>query len=158
MRKTKELDRIYNRSYYASHSEEHKISQAKYDSKHPRIHIPDSSQGYRLMYLYKWTVEQYNEQLSKQGNQCALCSAVQGTHKRRMAVDHDHTCCKGQRACEKCRRGILCANCNRKVGFLESILEEALVFPKAGTIKTLLYPETWTARALQYLKKYEGLR
>ena len=140
----------YFKEYYASHALEHKIAQEKYDAKHPRVHIPDSSQGYRLTYLYKWTVEQYNEQLALQGGHCALCPAVQGTHKRRMAVDHDHTCCKGQRACEKCRRGILCANCNRMLGFFEVILRDAMVFPY------LVRSASWTARALRYLQRYSG--
>jgi hypothetical protein len=145
MRKSKDKNNEYYRNYYATHKEEHKSYQRKCK---PRTHIPDSLQESRLRYLYKWTVEQYNEQLALQDGHCALCPALQGDAKRRMAVDHDHTCCKGKRACEKCRRGILCANCNRKLGFLEQLLNEATsVVPKW---------DTWLENAILYLRKYSG--
>jgi hypothetical protein len=38
---------------------------------------------------------------------------------------------------------------------LEQTLREALVIPKAGTLKTLGAPETWTSRALRYITSYE---
>jgi len=132
--------------YYAGHKEEHKVSQDKYHEKHPRVHVKDSTRGYRLQYLYKLTIEKYEELLQAQDGHCALCSAVQGDEKRRMAVDHDHSCCAGHRSCGECLRGILCADCNRRLGFLEETLRESSV---RG------YVCTWTSRALQYLKSYE---
>ena len=67
-----------------------------------------------------------------------------------MAVDHDGVCCPTQKGCGKCNRGILCANCNRRVGFLEEVLREALVTPR-----TMLDPPTWTSRAIDYLFDYK---
>jgi hypothetical protein len=145
-RKSKEADRVYYRKYYASHKEEYKEAQRKYHSKVPRSHVPDSTRGYRLRYLYKMTVEMYEALLSSQEGHCALCQATQDSNERRMAVDHNHECCSGQRSCGKCLRGILCANCNRKLGFLEALMKEA----------TTLVPkwDTWLENATLYLRKY----
>ena len=117
-------------------------------------YTPEYGRKKQMERRYGLTVEQYEEKLAAQGGHCALCPAVQGTHKRRLTVDHDHCCCDQEKACGKCNRGILCADCNRKVGFLEAVLREALVIPKAGTLKTLGNPETWTSLALQYLTQY----
>jgi hypothetical protein len=144
-RKSKEADRIYHRAYYATHKEKHKEAQERYLQKNPRIHKSDSLRESRLRYLYKMTVEMYESLLSSQEGHCALCPAVQGDSERRMAVDHDHECCSGQRSCGKCLRGILCPNCNRKIGFLEAVLKEGTIVPISGT---------WLDRALQYLTQW----
>lgn len=49
---------------------------------------------------------------------CALCAEPE--HGRRLAVDHDHTCCPVTKACKKCIRGLLCQVCNRMVGLVET--------------------------------------
>src|ERR1700678_4236491 len=116
-RVSKEANRAYYRKYYAENKEDIKRNQQKYEEKNPRVHVPDSSREVRLQYHYKMTVDQYEAQLALQGWHCALCPAVQGDDKRRMAVDHDHKCCPSHKTCGKCNRGILCANCNRKLGF-----------------------------------------
>jgi hypothetical protein len=151
-RVSKEENRAYYRKYYADNKEAVKRNQEKYEEKNPRVHVPDSSREIRLKYHYKMTVDQYEAQLALQGWLCALCPAIQGDDKRRMAVDHDHSCCPGHKTCGKCNRGILCANCNRKLGFLEQLLAEALVMPFPTLIGTR---ESWTGRALRYLINWE---
>jgi hypothetical protein len=107
---------------------------------------------------YHMTPEQFEAQLKTQGGHCALCESTDGDAGRRLHIDHDHACCDGKaRTCGECNRGILCGPCNRRLGALENVLKEALVIPKAGTLKTLGDPETWTALALRYLKHYEGV-
>lgn len=57
---------------------------------------------------------------------CAICGTV-----GRLAVDHDHSCCPGARSCEKCRRGLLCLNCNTALGHFEDnvgLLEVAIAY------------------------------
>lgn len=57
--------------------------------------------------------EQFEAMLSAQGGVCAICQAGEGV----LQVDHDHSCCAGQRSCGSCVRGLLCAKCNTAVAF-----------------------------------------
>jgi hypothetical protein len=146
--KTLEEARVHARKRYAEDPEVRRKQQEatkKWLRAKPRHIISDSLRGWALNYRYKMTIEDYEALLASQGGHCALCEALQGDDKRRMTVDHDHTCCASQKGCGRCNRGILCANCNRKVGFLEEVLKEADVLP---------VPATWTSAALAYLEKY----
>jgi len=57
--------------------------------------------------------------------QCASADAMQAHRVRRRArvhIDHDHSlgCHPGEkRACDRCRRGLLCLRCNTAVGYIE---------------------------------------
>jgi hypothetical protein len=57
---------------------------------------------------YKITPERYRE-MSRSG--CNIC----GSHDR-LHVDHDHSCCPGQRTCGGCIRGVLCEKHNQGLG------------------------------------------
>ena len=108
--------------------------------------------------VFKKSTEWYEETLKSQDGHCALCPTEPSG--RRLQVDHDHKCCPSRRegtrkTCGECVRGLLCEACNTRLGHLEIFMSEALVIPKAGTIKTLGQPETWTTRALRYIAQYE---
>lgn len=113
---------------------------AKKDSEYIRIKA--------MKELYNTSIEWYESKLKEQDGHCALCEATQFTHRKRLGVDHDHSCCP-KRGCGKCNRGVLCATCNYHIGQVEAVLKEATIVPKKGT---------WTARALEYILHYEGLR
>lgn len=98
---------------------------------------------------YKITPAEYDAQLEEQGGHCALCPTEKQVHS--LHVDHDHKCCDKTQTCGKCKRGILCTNCNIKLSHLEATLAEALVTPFPAFIGT---PESWTERAMRYLKKW----
>ncbi len=100
-----------------------------------------------LKELYNTTVEWYENKLKYQGGHCALCEATQFTHRKRMGVDHDHSCCL-KKGCGKCNRGILCATCNYRVGQLEAVLQEAQVIPLS---------DSWTEKAMLYVDSYKIL-
>jgi hypothetical protein len=150
--KDKEVARRKSRERYARDSEVRRKQQeatAAWEASLPKGKWYDPAYGRRkqLERRHKMTVEQYEVQLAEQGGHCALCSAVQGDDKRRMAVDHDHSCCDKELACGKCNRGILCADCNRRVAFLEQILHESFT-------RICGSPGTWLKRALKYLDSY----
>jgi Recombination endonuclease VII len=167
--KDKETRNAYARQRNAAKSEEQKQARREYErqryknnpdvrakqkaaslawlARNPPQYVKDSLRGYWLKNRYHLTVEQYAEMLVKQDGHCALCPMTQGETKRRMCVDHDHKCCPDLQCCGKCIRGILCGNCNRMVGFLESLLLEAVVTPNPGT---------WLEKALTYLASYEN--
>lgn len=70
-----------------------------------------------LMGTYKITPEQYEALLERQGGHCAMCPATSADDAgRQLHVDHDHTCCPGDRSCGKCIRGLLCKRCNTMLG------------------------------------------
>lgn len=77
----------------------------------------------------------YDDTISEQGGVCAICRGSEtGGVSKRFSIDHDHKCCGIKRACEKCRRGLLCYSCNLKLGHLEN--------------------DTWKRQAIAYLNKY----
>lgn len=78
-----------------------------------RRHYQKSSQttrrGWVLKRHFGMTLEQYNEQIAKQGGKCALCLRVPTEQpKRKLAVDHCHK--------TNTIRGLLCGECNRGLG------------------------------------------
>lgn len=49
---------------------------------------------------------------------CAICGTTDPGGKGWM-VDHDRSCCPGDRSCPGCRRGILCHGCNSALGYAQ---------------------------------------
>lgn len=151
--KDKEVSKARNRERYATDPEFRRKSRAATEAweaslERGKWYTPEYGRAKQLERRYKITPQEYDTKLEEQGGHCALCEAVQGTHKRRMTIDHDHNCCDNEKACGKCNRGILCANCNRKIGFLEEMLREAVTppIPTEGT---------WLSKAIQYLTQYK---
>lgn len=69
------------------------------------------SHGRRVEKVYSITEERYWELFELQGGKCAMCRRGKGKSKR-LAVDHDHSCCAGPTSCGKCVRGLVCGRCN----------------------------------------------
>jgi hypothetical protein len=59
--------------------------------------------------------EQYEELLAGQEGGCAICGITQCESGNRFSIDHDHSCCPGERSCGECIRGLLCSACNRMI-------------------------------------------
>lgn len=60
------------------------------------------------------TLLEYKEILANQNNCCAICGKNESELTMKLAVDHDHTTNKV--------RGLLCANCNRGLGYFKEDL------------------------------------
>lgn len=65
---------------------------------------------------------QYAEILAAQWGTCYLCERATGATKK-LAVDHDHTCCPETPTCGKCTRGLLCGPCNKILGHARDDIE-----------------------------------
>lgn len=74
------------------------------------------------------TPEWYNETFQKQNGCCAICylpeTQIHPATKEiaRLAIDHNHTCCPGDKSCGKCIRGLLCAKCNQALHKAEAVV------------------------------------
>lgn len=88
--------------------------------------------GRHLLSKYGLTLDDYAAMAGVQGGGCAICEQPP-KEGRRLAVDHDHGCCPGEKSCGKCVRGLLCTTCNVWLGFYEN--------------------REWTTRASEYLQR-----
>jgi len=61
---------------------------------------------------YNITIDEYDKMFRHQQGCCAICGIHQTELKKRLFVDHDHKTGKV--------RGLLCPNCNRRLGVLEN--------------------------------------
>lgn len=78
----------------------------------------------------------YERTLAEQGGGCAICGATKPDKRSKfMFVDHRHDCHPIRRACNDCRRGLLCGACNKALERLETI-------------------PGWSEKALAYLARY----
>lgn len=76
------------------------------------------------------------------GHACAVCGRpadASSSRTKKLAIDHDHRCCPGQRSCGRCVRGVLCMNCNVGIGNLGDDPERLMA-------------------AVEYLKSYQEAR
>lgn len=91
-----------------------------YVAKYKSIHadrVRESGRARDIVRRFGVTIQQYEEMLEGQGGTCATCKSV--PESKRFAVDHDHSCCSGQKTCGKCIRGLLCSNCNTALGLVK---------------------------------------
>ena len=83
-----------------------------------------------LKRLYNISSEEYFQILESQNGGCAFCGLIPEDGTKRLAVDHDHSCCPTNKSCGMCVRGLLCAGCNTKLGWYErnrSVIDAYLV-------------------------------
>jgi hypothetical protein len=63
------------------------------------------------------TPDDYIEMFENQDGVCYICKQPElSANKKRLCVDHDHSCCGKGKACNKCVRKLLCFQCNIALG------------------------------------------
>lgn len=90
-----------------------------------RQHIEET---YNISYDQYWAI------YDSQGGRCYLCRRATGM-RRKLSVDHDHSCCPKNTSCGQCVRGLLCSTCNNIYGHLR---DDVAAFQRA--IDYLEYP------------------
>lgn len=87
---------------------------------------------------YALTADAYVDLVSAQGDSCAICGTDEpGGRNARWCIDHDHSCCPGERTCGNCIRGLLCLRCNSGLGmFADNIynIQAALSYLNEASI------------------------
>jgi hypothetical protein len=66
----------------------------------------------RTQTVYGLDPGEYDALKEFQGGKCAICQRATGDGRKRLAIDHDHSCCPGKTSCGQCVRGLLCSPCN----------------------------------------------
>jgi len=133
---------------------EYKAYRAKLE-KEKRDRMPEfyrAREFAREMKKYGTTTEWYLGRLIEQCGVCAICKHLSHHHGtiQRLQVDHNHDCCDTKaKSCGKCNRGLLCADCNIRLSYLEAILDESYMRMEA-------YDGTWLEKAIKYLDSYKG--
>lgn len=84
--------------------------------------VSDARWAAYILKTYNWTPEMYWALYEAQGGHCGLCQRATGK-ARRLALDHDHSCCPGPMSCGRCVRGLLCSTCNKLLGFARDAIE-----------------------------------
>jgi hypothetical protein len=102
------------KAYSAGHYRERLSKQRRAEYERNRDHYVERN----YWASHRLTLQGYEEMLAAQGGRCAICRTDRpgGKHGKRFHIDHDHSCCPKGKSCEKCRRGLLCANCNVGLG------------------------------------------
>lgn len=128
----KECSREYNRQYRLDNLERcreqnrdgHKRRRYGdpdyYRKNHARAAAadPDYYRKATLRSNFRMTLEDYDAKLTAQGGVCTVCGASPGG--KRLEVDHDRTCCPGNRSCGNCIRDLLCSGCNGGTGIVDN--------------------------------------
>jgi len=145
----KEELKDYAREYRAANPDYNKRRAEK--AKQDRLNDPAffrAREFAREMKAYGTTIGWYRDKLIEQNGTCALChhlSYVQGKMQR-LQVDHNHACCDVKtKSCGECLRGLLCADCNIQLSYVERTLTMGSIVPTPGS---------WLARAMEYLDSY----
>ena len=105
-----------------------------------------NSHGKYIEATYNITAEQYEAIYIAQGSRCAICQRATGA-TRKLAVDHDHSCCAGPTSCGKCVRSLLCKPCNRMLGHMRddpAMAERAAEYLRNPPGRKVL--DEWNAR------------
>lgn len=139
------------KGWYKNNKERAKKNTAAWNEKNPDYHVewrksnPDYHKEWReknpdkvkataersrprkIERTYGITIEHYNDLLDQQNNRCAICRE-ENANGRSLSIDHDHSCCPGNKSCGNCVRQLLCDVCNRGLGFFKDnpeLLREA---------------------------------
>jgi len=125
----------------SKHRNDRKLNPAKYRGEYRKrvdANGPEwKRKNIRRIGFIKFRVNEawFDAKLASQGGRCGICGTSR-EHQQwsRFCIDHDHECCGQGKACDKCRRDLLCHKCNIKLGMIEDA--------------------DWIGKAIKYLTKH----
>lgn len=123
----KEERQEYERQYYLNHKEKKREQQKKYRSLHKDEIKKRAKERYEKnrndLTKYGITLEEYNNLLITQKNECKICHKHITQSKYAFDVDHEHS--------TGIIRGLLCRQCNTALGLFKEdteILLNAIIY------------------------------
>jgi hypothetical protein len=140
-KKNREKIRAYALKWYHEHLDKQRAWSKRKFHMNPEKHRTDVRRDYLDRTYGKGAAEYYDSQLALQNGRCAICGKPAINRKfGKLHLDHDTSCCPYQfspagkrkmlRSCGKCRRGLLCNNCNSVLPGIENLrlLESAIAY------------------------------
>lgn len=107
------------------------LSRSRAYNEKNRVKLNDKARQYRvnnagrvrdsnLRAKFGVTLQQYEDMYEAQQGTCAICSKEETSSNQygvqRLSVDHDRSCCAGEKSCGGCVRALLCNSCNNGLG------------------------------------------
>ena len=115
--------REYHNNLWKNNPNKYKDKRKDYYKKTKEIHSLRNFKN-SILKKYNLTIEQYNEMLLNQLNQCAICETI-FSKDNLPCVDHCHQTNKV--------RGLLCRKCNLSLSYVESkFIEKAIRYLQAN--------------------------
>ena len=94
----------------------------------------------RQSYLYNLNECELNALVRETQSGCKICRKI-GV---KLFVDHDHSCCAGNKSCGKCVRGFVCLQCNTALSRFDDnafIIKKAIKYLKKSHFDTRKIPD-----------------
>lgn len=110
--------RAANKAATKRHRERHPEMMAEYARRY-RVRYPERTRAAQVRQDLRrcgLTPEGYDALVVQQEGKCAICGGTEANGAGRFHIDHDHRCCPTRRACDRCRRSLLCHHCNLLLG------------------------------------------
>jgi hypothetical protein len=114
-----------------------KAREASKPAREPKPYKSGDGRKYR----YSLSDDAFNAMLAEQDYCCLICGRTEPGSKG-WQIDHDHSCCEGQKTCGACVRGILCVKCNVGLGYFddsENRLELAAEYLRSRKVDKKIY-------------------
>lgn len=105
------------RDKYAADPEPGREAARRWRAKNPGRHGRPQNIAANLRWKFNLTPDQVKELAAKQEGLCYLCNEpLDFERQRAVHIDHDRSCCRGNRSCGTCVRGLACGRCNAGIG------------------------------------------
>jgi hypothetical protein len=108
-----------NKRFYEAHKEEELLRNRGYYGKYYRKNKKVILAKHRMR-RHGVSQEWFDNRLKEQNDSCVICLKKFETTPH---IDHNHNCCPVLRSCDKCRRGLLCEDCNLGLGRFKDSIE-----------------------------------
>lgn len=116
-KRNKEQRSKYAKAYRLANLDRYKFYDKKYreeNRERRNAYCKSVARKYTLK-RYGLTLDKYNEMYMSQEGKCAICRIW----FERLDVDHNHSCCLGNKSCGNCIRGLIYHNHNTGIGYFQ---------------------------------------